>query len=398
MKVENRGVLSVSQFNKLINVYLSTMGEVNVKGEISQFRISQNKWIFLTIKDNAATVEVFGTIYNISNHRELEEGMVVQIIGTPRLYQKSGRFSIFANQIDPSGTGALQIAFEKLKKRLELEGLFNKDRKRSLPEFPEKIGIITAKDSRAYSDFIKILSERMGGIKIYLYPVSVQGTDSVNSIINAFNYFNQHKLDLDLLVLTRGGGSLEDLLSFNDEKVVRAVFGSKTPVVCAVGHEDDISLSDLAADIRASTPSNAAELIVRQRSELLNHVNNQIRLIELMLANSVRETKRQIFQSISVLQNHADHQLYNMHQIITNFHKQYSDFSFLLSMTKDKLANLTRLLKSMDYQNLLAKGYSITYAKKGCVLRSKSQLKLNDRIYTLLADGKIHSSVLEIED
>jgi len=398
MTVENRGVLTVSEFNELINEYLSVMGEVSVKGEISQLRISQNKWIFLTIKDNTSSVEVFGTIYNISNHRELEEGMVVQIIGTPKLYQKSGRFSIFANQINPAGAGALAIAFEKLKQRLELEGLFDKDRKRSLPKFPEKIGIITAKDSRAYSDFIKILSERMNGIKIYFYPVSVQGADSVNSIINAFNYFNQSNLDLDLIVLTRGGGSLEDLLSFNDEKVVRAVFTSKTPVVCAVGHEEDISLSDLAADLRASTPSNAAELIVRQRSELLNHIQNQIRLIDLALANKVRDTKRQVFQSISLLQNHADHQLYGMRQVITSFHNQFTNFSYSLNLTNEKLANLTRLLQSMDYRNLLAKGYSITYTKDKRVLRSKSQLKVNDEVYTLLTDGKIRSSILEIEN
>jgi len=398
VEVENKGILSVSEFNELINGYLSTMGEVFVEGEISQLRVSQNKWLFMTIKDNAASVEVFGTIYNIHNHRELEEGMLVQISGTPRLYQKSGRFSIFANQISPSGAGALQIAFEKLKKRLELEGLFDTERKRPAPEFPERIGIITAKGSKAYSDFIKVLSERMGGIKVYFYPVSVQGAGSVSSIVAAFNYFNQSRLNLDLLILTRGGGSLEDLLSFNDEKVVRAVFTSKTPVVCAVGHEEDISLSDLAADIRASTPSNAAELIVRQRSELLNHIQNQIRLIELALTNKVRNTKRQIFQSISLLQNHADHQLYSMRQVIANFHNQFTSFSYSLNLTKEKLTNLTRLLQSLDYRNLLAKGYSITYTKDKRVLRSKGQLKLNDKIYTLLADGKISSSILEIED
>jgi len=397
MKVENRGVLSVSEFNELINVYLSTMGEVNVKGEISQFRISQNKWIFLTIKDNAATVEVFGTIYNISNHRELEEGMVVQIIGTPRLYQKSGRFSIFANQISPSGTGALALAFEKLKQRLEKEGLFDPNRKRQLPEFPERIGLITAKDSRAYSDFAKILLERMGGLKIYFYPVSVQGADSTQSIIRAFTYFNQNNLNLDLLVLTRGGGNLEDLVSFNDEAVVRAVFTSKIATVCAVGHEEDISLSDLAADLRASTPSNAAELIVRQRSELLTHIQSQARLIELGLNDIIGESKRRVFQSISQLKNHVDQYLFRMQKHIVNFTNQYANFKHKLVLKSQQLETLIRILQNLDYRNLLAKGYSIAYTKDKKILRSKSQLKSNENMYTIVADGKIHSTVIKIE-
>jgi len=397
MKVENRGVLSVSEFNELINVYLSTMGEVNVKGEISQFRISQNKWIFLTIKDNAATVEVFGTIYNISNHRELEEGMVVQIIGTPRLYQKSGRFSIFANQISPSGTGALALAFEKLKQRLEKEGLFDPNRKRQLPEFPERIGLITAKGSRAYSDFAKILLERMGGLKIYFYPVSVQGADSTQSIIRAFTYFNQNNLNLDLLVLTRGGGNLEDLVSFNDEAVVRAVFTSKIPVVCAVGHEEDISLSDLAADLRASTPSNAAELIVRQRPELLTHIQSQARLIELGLNDIISESKRRVFQSISQLKNHVDQYLFRMQKHIVNFTNQYANFKHKLVLKSQQLETLIRILQNLDYRNLLAKGYSIAYTKDKKILRSKSQLKSNENMYTIVADGKIHSTVIKIE-
>ena len=397
MKVENKGVLSVSEFNELINVYLSTMGEVNVKGEISQFRISQNKWIFLTIKDNAATVEVFGTIYNISNHRELEEGMVVQIIGTPRLYQKSGRFSIFANQISPSGTGALALAFEKLKQRLEKEGLFDPNRKRQLPEFPERIGLITAKDSRAYSDFAKILLERMGGLKIYFYPVSVQGADSTQSIIRAFTYFNQNNLNLDLLVLTRGGGNLEDLVSFNDEAVVRAVFTSKIATVCAVGHEEDISLSDLAADLRASTPSNAAELIVRQRSELLTHIQSQARLIELGLNDIISESKRRVFQSISQLKNHVDQYLFRMQKHIVNFTNQYANFKHKLVLKSQQLETLIRILQNLDYRNLLAKGYSIAYTKDKKILRSKSQLKSNENMYTIVADGKIHSTVIKIE-
>lgn len=391
--MENKGVLWVSEFNELINGYLSIMGEVYVKGEISQLRVSQNKWIFLIIKDNTSSVEVFGTIYSIHNHRELEEGMLVQVTGTPRLYQKSGRFSIFADQISPAGLGALQIAFEKLKLRLEKEGIFDVSRKRSLPEFPEKIGLITALGSRAYSDFIKVLSERIGGIKIYFYPVQVQGESSVKSIVRAITYFGQNMPDLDLLVITRGGGSLEDLVSFNDEKVVRAIFTSQIPVVCAVGHEEDVSLSDLVADLRASTPSNSAELIVRQRSELLIQINNQIRLIKLVLTNKMNEAENQVFKSISQLKSHLDSQLYGIQQTITSFHNKFINYTYSVGLTKEKLTNLTRLLQSLDYRKLLAKGYSITYNRHGKVINSVKQIKSQEEIQTQLLDGKILSLV-----
>lgn len=369
------------------------MGEVYVKGEISQLRVSQNKWIFLTIKDNASSVEVFGTIYNVHNYRELEEGMLVQIVGAPRLYQKSGRFSIFADQISPVGLGALQIAFEKLKLRLEKEGIFDVSRKRPLPEFPEKIGLITAHGSRAYSDFIKVLSERIGGMKIYFYPVQVQGESSVKSIIRAIAYFSQNMPDLDLLVITRGGGSLEDLVSFNDEKVVRSIFTSQIPVVCAVGHEEDISLSDLVADLRASTPSNAAELIVRQRSELLIQINNQIRIMELVLSSKMNEARNQVYKSISELKSYLDSQLYGIQQTITSFHNKFINYTYSVGLTKEKLTNLTRLLQSLDYRKLLAKGYSITYNRYGKVINSVKQLKSKEELQTQLLDGKILSLV-----
>lgn len=412
-------IFRVSEFNEFINVYLNQVGEVVVEGELSEIKVNQGKWIFATIKDEEASVDVFSIVYKISGYSILEPGMLVHVYGTPRLYSKTGRFSIFAESIVPAGEGALRIAFEKLKLKLESEGLFDSARKRTLPSFPQKIGIITAKDSRAYSDFVKVLSERMGGMKIYFYPISVQGRNSVESIVQAFNYFNKKPSNLDLLVLTRGGGSLEDLQSFNDEKVARAIFSSKIPVVSAVGHEDDISIADHVADVRASTPSNAAELIVRNRYEVLRQVNYSIRSMEKSISRTLEANNQRIYANITVLRSAINKQIYKFHAKIAGFSTQFTLFSqrtknlkketsysvsslrkavrFWLNNEKSNLANLIRLLKSLDVKKVLSRGFSITIDKNGKPVKSISVVSKKDLVTTNLFDGKISSIVQDIK-
>jgi exodeoxyribonuclease VII large subunit len=409
-------IFQVSEFNEFVNTYLNQVGEVVVEGEISEIRVNQGKWIFATIKDNEASVDVFSIVFKISGYSILEPGMLVHVYGTPRLYEKTGRFSIFAESIVPAGEGALQIAFEKLKSKLEREGLFDTARKRSLPKFPQNIGLITAKDSRAYSDFVKVLEERMGGIKINFYPISVQGRNSADTIVKAFNYFNKNLSDMDLLVLTRGGGSLEDLQSFNDEKVARAIFSSKIPVVSAVGHEEDISIADHVADVRASTPSNAAELIVRNRHEVIKEVNFCIRSMEMSISKLLEADNQRIFGNITILRSAINKQVYKFHASISEFGTQFTLFSqrtrnlikessylvssldkavqFWLNNEKSALKNTTRLLKSLDVKNILSRGFSITTGENGKSIKSISQVSKKDLVTTLVFDGKI-SSVVE---
>lgn len=411
-------IFQVSEFNEFINAYLGQVGEVVVEGEISEIRTSQGKWLFATIKDEEANVAVFGLTFKLSGYDLLEPGMLVHVYGTPRLYKKTGQFSIFANQIVPAGEGALRLAFEKLKSKLDKEGLFDIERKRKLPVFPEKIGLITAKNSRAYSDFIKVLKNRMGGLNIFYYPASVQGRDSVATIIAAFKQLNKSKKDLDLIVLTRGGGSLEDLQSFNDEKVARAIFSSKTPVVCAVGHEEDESIADLVADARASTPSNAAELIVRDRKEVIKEIDFCIKSIDKHLMDVIRERNNFIFRQVNLLKGAINQQISTLHRIIAKFTTQFAVFSkevaslhqgnmnakrnlikmveFWIAKQKGSLENLIRLLKSLDYQQVLKRGFSITADKKGIIIKSVSKVKKGQKITTSIYDGKIGSQVLGI--
>lgn len=411
-------IFHVSEFNEFINIYLGGVGEVIVEGEIVEYKVSQGKWLFIAIKDDTSSVEVFGVAYQISGYSVLEPGMLVHVYGTPRLYQKTGRFSIFANQIVPAGEGALKLAFEKLKEKLEKEGLFNKQRKRLISEFPEKIGLITAKDSRAYSDFIKVLKYRMGGIKIFFYPVNVQGKDSVESIIRAFNYFNDKLPNLDALILIRGGGSLEDLQSFNDENLARAIFSSNVPVVCGVGHEDDLTIADLVSDLRASTPSNAAELLVKTRAELFFEVNHNTKTIYNQLLNILNNNNYRIRKSVNSLESVINRQTSVIYKTVARFVNQFMllkqeiknmernrlslqirisrGSSYWVKQQIVKLDNLFRLLSSFDTQKVLNRGFSITFDAEGKVLKSVNRVQKGSQIATSLFDGKIDSQILNI--
>lgn len=411
-------IFQVSEFNEFINIYLGKVGEVVIEGEITECKINQNKWLFITIRDNTSSVEVFGVTFQISGYSVLEPGMLVHVYGSPSLYPKTGKFSVHAKQIVPAGEGALKLAFEKLKEMLEKEGLFDEQRKRTIPEFPERIGLITAKDSRAYGDFIKLLGNRMGGLKIFFYPVNVQGKNSARSIVEAFNYFNNKHLDLNAIVIIRGGGSLEDLQSFNDEKVARAIFSSKIPVICGVGHEDDLTISDLVSDRRASTPSNAAELLVRNRSDVLFEIKHNNQTIYDKLISLLNDDNNKIRKCVHSLENAINYQTSIIRSAISTFIKNFSLFkheiidleqnlhvvkerilngsNFWLKQQQLRIENMFRLLNSFDVQKVLKRGFSITFDNNGRVLKTIKYLNKDSQITTNLFDGKISSQVLNV--
>lgn len=409
-------IFQVSEFNEFINVYLKQTGELVVEGEISEINVSQGKWLFITIKDSASNLSVFAPVYNISGWQGLSEGMKVQVTGTPGLFSKSGKFSFTATKIIPSGEGALKLAFEKLKLQLEKEGLFSESRKRKIPRFPIRVGLITAKNSEAYNDFVKVSSERLGGIQIYLYSVSVQGRDAVDSIKSALNYFNTHlELQLDCLVLTRGGGSLEDLQAFNDESIARLVYSSNIPVISAVGHERDVTLIDYVSDLRASTPSNAAEIIFPHRQNLLSDVNYYQNLINKSMNNLIDSKKIKLHRLVQLLDKHSIEPLNSFKQLFfrlnniprnlllenqnqkvkVNLIEQRLSLSMnnFINNQKLRVESLNRMLVSYDHEKVLMRGYSITTLPDGSIIKSVSQLKPSIQITTTLLDGKINSTV-----
>lgn len=239
---------------------------VVITGELANFRVSKNRWVYFDLKDEQASLRFFGTVYQLQT--VLEDGMVLAVRGTPRLHLQFG-FSVTIQQIQLVGEGTIKRAASLLDARLTKEGLFDPARKRSLPYPPTSIGLITSGESAAYADFVKILSARWAGIAITHIDVQVQGIDAPAQLVQAIATCNQLPELPDVLVMIRGGGSADDLQAFNEESVVRAVAGSRIPTVVAIGHETDSSLAERAADVRASTPSNAAELLTPDKKSVL---------------------------------------------------------------------------------------------------------------------------------
>ncbi|MBI3685145.1 exodeoxyribonuclease VII large subunit, partial [Candidatus Azambacteria bacterium] len=268
----NLKIFSVAEYVAYLNEALSERDAV-VEGEISEYKINQSKWIFFKVKDEEATLECFSTVFKL--RLPLEDGMRVRVYGRPGIYAKSGKFSMTVEWAEPAGEGALKRSFELLKAELEKEGLFAAARKRPLPRFPKKIALVASKESAAYGDFTKILKQRFGGLEVFLYHVQVQGGEAIADIQKAFSYFNAHhkELGIEAVALVRGGGSLEDLAAFNSREVAYAVFGSAVPVIAGIGHEQDETIADFVADVRASTPSQAAELLVPHRDDVRRYVD-----------------------------------------------------------------------------------------------------------------------------
>lgn len=408
-------VFSVSEFNEMVNQHLSLLGEVMVEGEISEINVNSRPWVYMTIKDETAVLKLFAVSYQLSNLSAVEVGMKVKVRGAPSLYARYGKFSLRINQIIPSGEGALKLAYEKLKKQLEKEGLFDESKKRKLPMFPQTIGLITAKDSEAFKDFVKIINETTGGLKIFFYPVNVQGENAVKSVNQALTYFNVHQ-QTDVLVITRGGGSLEDLAAFNDESIVRTINSSKIPTICAIGHEGNLSLAELTADLRASTPSNAAQLLVRNSLEVVREINDQADKIETQIIQSINLKHLKIKHSITVLGNYIDRSLNQIESMLSSFkyylnqtetdiknlfiqiktHRQdlVKNFSFLTSQYQDGVGHLKDKLKSLDYKSVLKRGFSIVKNQSNQVIKSISQVKIADQLEILLSDGNVDTKVL----
>lgn len=395
--MNERRTVSVSEFLSLVNETLRLIPsqEFLVEGEVSDFRVAQEKWVSFDLKDEQgeAVLKCFMTAWQLQT--PIENGMRVQVLGYPKVYERFGQFKMNAQEVTPVGEGALQRAYVLLKKKLESEGLFDEARKRSLPRFPERIGLITSRDAAAYGDFLRILHNRWSGVTVMHAHVHVQGREAVPELLGAFSYFNALPTAErpDVLVLTRGGGGLEDLHAFNDEHVARAVFSSKIPIVCGVGHERDESLCDFVADIRASTPSNAAELVVPSRKEVRYEIESMARHAEDRFEDS--------------MQTHAfaiQHAMQSMGSMLGRQQERFSHSERRFAETthawlprlRDRLEMSLRLLYQLDPARILSRGYSIVRINDR-VIRETSSLEIGQSVSVQLAAGSFDANVKRID-
>lgn len=389
MNEKQKLIFTVSQANDYLNTVLGEY-ELVVEGEISGFNVNQGRLVFFDLKDEQSVLACFMMVHNL--RLPLEDGMKVRITGVPGLYKKSGRFRLMVSNIELVGEGALKRVFELLKAKLQKDGFFAPERKRSLPKFPERIGLITSREAAAYTDFIRILNNRWGGAEINFFHVQVQGASAIFNIVQAFEYFNSHPEMADVLVLTRGGGSLEDLQAFNSEEVARAVFASKIPVVCGVGHERDESLADYVADVRAATPSNAAELVVPDRREMARQIETLADIVENIIRRMITDLQHEIDYVLTKIAGNVDSRIQHAEHTV---HRLTLAGEVITARVREQLSAVdfaARTLKSLNPLTLLARGYSIVF-KQGRVVQKASALKAGEEIKVRLGEGEVWSRV-----
>lgn len=397
-QIQKPRVLSVSQINFYIKSIIENDGSLQfvlVTGEISNLTVHQRSGhIYLSLKDSNS---VISAVMFAGNARQLkfrlENGMKVICRGRISVYEPSGRYQLYIEDMQPDGVGALTLAFEQLKKSLAQKGLFDNAHKKPLPKFPKTIGVITSPTGAAVQDITNIIRRRFPSADIVLAPVLVQGESAPEQLVRAVNKFSASKI-ADVVIIGRGGGSAEDLWAFNDEQLAYAVYNCETPIISGVGHETDFTVCDFVADVRASTPSAAAELAVPDRQELMSYYFKQKQYISAMLDRKIKtaqlrlenQQRRMSASSPKLKAEQLEKQLSAKSEKLTRFMNIY------ISDKENKLIAAKGKLDSLNPLNVLNRGYAIA-EKDEKIITSSKQLKNGDDFTVILSDGKINAKV-----
>jgi exodeoxyribonuclease VII large subunit len=438
-------VWTVSELTaKIRDLLAKNFTNISVQGEISNCREAQSGHIYFTLKDDRSQVRcVFFKQQQRGIKFRPEDGLQMTVRGSISVYEARGEYQIYVESLEPIGLGALQLAFEQLKKRLEAEGLFDPARKKPLPLLPSRIGIITSPRGAAVRDLVRILTRRFPNVHLTVYPVRVQGQEAAGEIVKALKYFNAKKI-VDVLILARGGGSLEDLWAFNEEPVARAIAASEIPVISGIGHETDFTIADFVADVRASTPSAAAELVVQTRREFDKHIAElretlagliRYRLLELSRRVHELSARRGFRRPLDLLRQQrqrADEMTSRLalglrarleqsrkrftaaHLRIVKFDFRVKISAFRLRLEKraadlgvrierqlrarhERVEKLFLQLNERSPLKVLERGYAIATDAHGIVLRDAAQVAIGDTVSLQLHRGKLSTEVKKRE-
>lgn len=396
-----QNVLSITQVNEYIRSRMDAdplLTQVAVRGEISNYKMYPSGHHYFTLKDENAALKCVIFKGNAMRLRfRPENGMKVIALGKISVYPRDGAFQLYCTTMTVDGVGDLYAAFEQLKAKLAAQGLFDPAHKKPLPQYPGTIGIVTSSAGAAVHDMLRILKKRYPITKVLLLPVRVQGVEAPGEIAAAIRYANHFKLT-DLLIVGRGGGSIEDLWAFNDERVAYAIYESEIPVISAVGHEPDVTISDYVADLRAATPSNAAELAVPDQQALLQNMDSAASAMASVLQRQIRAARQRLDalakspaissptgyldqrqQELNILQNRM---IAAQNQTIAKMNQRYISFAAKLD--------------AMSPLKVLTRGYSIVSEPKTGILRSVEQVKPGDALIVTVSDGTITAEVSEI--
>lgn len=392
----------VSQLNAYIKRILQSdplLSSVSVVGEISNLKFHGTGHVYFTLKDENSKINCFLSAENLQHlHFELADGMEITAEGYIYLYEKGGTYSLNIRDIQISGLGNLSIAFEKLKEKLSKQGLFDEKYKKTIPFFPHKIVVITSESGAAVRDIIKIIKNRNNIVDVLVYPVLVQGPGAAPDIAEAIKQVNLLFPETDTIIVGRGGGSIEELWAFNEEIVARSIFDSKIPIISAVGHEIDFTISDFVADRRAETPTAAAQIAVPDINELRNYTLQLKTNLIYQATNFIRckEIQLQSFNLealVSKFENRINSQ-------INSINNQYKEMVTLISNLiynkKNKIDSVKDQLEALNPRNIMDRGYSAISNSEGILINSVEALNLNDTFITIMKDGSIEGVVTKI--
>ncbi|MBR5471313.1 MAG: exodeoxyribonuclease VII large subunit [Oscillibacter sp.] len=392
------GVTEVNQLVKLLLDNEPILQNVAVRGELSNYKVYPSGHHYFTLKDAEGALRCVMFKGSAMKLRfRPENGMKVIVQGRITVFPRDGAYQLYCNALIPEGAGDLALAFEQLKQKLLAEGLFDPEHKKPLPRYPEKIAIITSSAGAAVHDMIRILRRRYPLAKVLLLPVRVQGTEAPPEIVGAIRYANRWRV-ADLIITGRGGGSMEDLWAFNDERVARAIYESELPVISAVGHEPDVTIADFVADARASTPSNAAEIAVPDREELLRWLEDvgerlqQSQTAQLAYLRQKLETlaeKRVMTDQLAYVQDKR--------MELIHVQQRLGDLGgVLLSRKRQRFGELAAGLDAMSPLKVLGRGYAMAQSGDGSILKSYRDVTVGDRISVTLGEGGFTAAVEEV--
>lgn len=398
-----RQVLTITQLNEYIRSRMDAdpfLSGIAVRGEISNYKLYPSGHHYFTLKDEGAALKC--VMFKSSAQRlrfRPENGMKIIAMGKVSVYPRDGVYQLSCTALAMDGIGDLYAAFEQLKGKLAKEGLFDPSHKKPLPQYPGTIGIITSSAGAAVHDMLRILRKRYPLTNVRLLPVRVQGAEAPGEIAAAIRYANHYKL-ADLLIVGRGGGSIEDLWAFNDERVAYTIYESAIPVISAVGHEPDVTISDYVADLRAATPSNAAELAVPDQQALRQTLDSFSNAMANALGRQIKASRQHLkvlseSQSLKSPTGYLEQRRKNL-QLLRN--RMISAQNASLARNKQRyIANISKL-DAMSPLKVLTRGYSMAQTEDGTLLRSVSQVELGQRISVSLSDGRISATVMEREE
>lgn len=392
-------IYTVSEITKEIKLLLeSTIPSVIVKGEISNFTHHSSGHMYFSLKDKDATLRCVMFKYQNQYLRfRPESGMSIIATGNIKVYEPSGQYQLMVKSMQPAGIGELEIAFQQLKEKLSEEGLFDEIHKTPIPRFPERIGVVTSATGAAVRDIINVTKRRSPWVDIIVNSARVQGSGAAEEIASAIEEFNRYG-DVDLLIVGRGGGSLEDLWCFNEEVVARAIFNSKIPVISAVGHQIDFTISDFVADLRAPTPSAAAELAIPDTNELLPALGNLKTQMTNMLLNYIEsyKTKLENLKKSYGFKRPHDYVAQKTQRLDELEKSLHLAFNGKWENKKQKFEHLVSLLESLNPLSILKRGYSVTRKLPDeTIIKSVSDVEKDDELQIRVSDGHINCSVIQ---